>query len=133
MLIPTLFKNASVCLSRYLSPKPSRVILPNLLHHFPLYKGCARAALFFCASVRASVVSPFVCHYLFPNHWTEEFNQTCYINFPHGKNMREQHYIYVCPSVCPSVRPSYVHLSVTVSSIPLGGIQPNLLHHVLSW
>ena len=41
-----------------------------------------------------------------------------------------QHYF----SVCPSVRQSSVHLSVTLSPPkPLGGIQPNLLHHFPSW
>ena len=74
---------------------------------------------------------PSICpsHYLLINH-RAEFNQTCYITFPHGWGVREQHYF----SVCPSVRPSFIHLSVMLSPHkPLGGIQPNLLHHSPSW
>ena len=64
---------------------------------------------------------PPICpsRYLLLNHLAE-FYQTCYITSPHGKGVREQHYF--------SVRPSFVHLSVTLSPPrPLGGIQPNLL------
>ena len=51
-----------------------------------------------------------------------EFNQTCYITTRHGKGVREQHHF--------SMRPSFVHLSVTLSpAISQGGIQLNLLHH----
>ena len=59
------------------------------------------------------------------NHWAE-FNQTCYITSPHGKDVREQHYFFVPLSS--------IDLSVMLSPPkPLGGIQPNLLHHFPSW
>ena len=106
-------RSSSVHLSVTLSPpKPLGRIQSNLLHHFPLWLGCARATLFFRVSVLL-------------NHWAE-FYQTCYITSPHGKGVQEQYYF--------SVRPSSVHLSVTLSPPkPLGGIQPNLLHHFPSW
>ena len=45
-------------------------------------------------------VCPLRC--LLLNHWAE-FNQTCYITFPHGKNVQEQHYFSICPSgICSS-------------------------------
>ena len=47
-------------------------------------------------SVRPSVT-------LSPKQRTE-FNQICYMNSPHGKGVREQHYFSVRPSVPPSVR-----------------------------
>ena len=78
---------------------------------------------YFHASVCLCVHCPSIClsRYFLLNNWAE-FNQTCYITFPHGKGVREQHYF--------SVRPSNVHLSVALSPPkPLGGIQPNLLHH----
>ena len=78
---------------------------------------CESNIIFLC--VRRTSICP--SRYLLLNHWAE-FNQTCYITFPHGKGVREQHYF--------SVRPSNVHLSVALSPPkPLGGIQPNLLHH----
>ena len=50
---------SSVHLSATLSPpKPPGGVQPNLLHHFPSLQGCARASLFF----RASVVRPSVRH-----------------------------------------------------------------------
>ena len=73
-------------------------------------------------SVRSSV-RPSIClsRYLLLNHWVE-FNQTWHITSFHSNEAREQHYF--------SMRPSCVHLSVTLSPPkPLGGIQPNLLHH----
>ena len=51
---------------------------------------------------------PSICssRYLLLNQLAE-FNQTCYITFPHSKDVREQHYYSVRPSVwrlsiCPS-------------------------------
>ena len=41
-------KCQNICLSIMLSPKPLGGILPSLLHHFPLWEGCASAILFFC-------------------------------------------------------------------------------------
>ena len=76
-------------------------------------------------------IHPSICpsHYLLINLWAE-FCQTCYITFPHGKGVQEQHYFFVHPSV----HPSFVYLFVTLSPPkPLGGIQPNLLHHFPSW
>ena len=46
----------------WFSPKPVGEIQTNLLHHFPSWRGGARATLFFLASVRPSVVRPFVGH-----------------------------------------------------------------------
>ena len=63
---------------------------------------------------------PTICpsHYLLLNHWAE-LNQTCFITSSHGKDVREQHYF----SVRPSVHPASVHLSVTQSPPkPLSGI-----------
>ena len=70
------------------------------------------------------ICHPSIClsRYLLLNNWGE-FNQTCYIISPHGKGVQEQHFF--------SMHPSSVHLSVTLSPPkPLGGIQPNLLHHL---
>ena len=83
--------------------------------------------IIFHAFVHLCVRRPSICpsRNLLVNHWAE-FNQTCYIIFPNGKDMREQYHF--------PVRPSSVHLSVTLSPPkPLGGIQPNLLHHFPSW
>ena len=113
--------HSSVCPSHYLLLNYE--IQPNLLHHFPSWLGCERGKLFFLVSVRLYVNRPSIClsRYLLQNNWAE-FNQTCYITSLHTKGVREQHYF--------SVRPSSVHLSVTLSPPkPLGGIQPNLLHH----
>ena len=85
---------------------------------------CVRRPHFLCVS-----------HYLLLNHWAE-FNQTCYITSPHGKNVLEQHYF----SLCPSVLPSSVHMSVTVSPPkPLGNIifpafvvRPSVRHAISS-
>ena len=49
---------SSVHLSVMLSPKPLSGIQQNLLHHFPSWYGCARATLFY----RASVIRPSVRH-----------------------------------------------------------------------
>ena len=82
------------------------------------------------ASIRPSVspfVRPSVCtsRYLLLNNWAEVY-QTCYITYPHSKGVQEQNYF--------SVRPSSVHLSVSLNPPkPLGGMQPNLLHHFPSW
>ena len=48
-------------------------------------------------SVKTSV-RPFFCpsRYLLLNHLAE-FNQTCYITYPRGKDVREQHYFSVRP------------------------------------
>ena len=81
-----------------------------------------------CPSVRRPSICMSCC--LLLNHGAK-FNQTGYITPPPPstsscKGVREQHYF--------SVRPSSVHLSVTLSPPkPLGGIQPNLLHHFPSW
>ena len=62
---------------------------------------------FVCLSVRPSVRSS-SCQSICPsryhllNHWAE-FYQTCYISFPHGKVVLEQHYFSVRPSVRASV------------------------------
>ena len=53
-----------------------------------------------CPCVRLS-------HYLLLNHWAE-FYQTCYITFPYGRGVQEQH---------SCVRLSSVHLSVTLSPL----------------
>ena len=49
------------------------------LHHFPSWKGCTRATLFFCAGCLSICPS---C-YLLLNYWAE-FNQTCYITSSNG-------------------------------------------------
>ena len=86
--------------------RPSRYILKqlggiqlHLLHHFPSWEGCVRATLFFCVSVYPSSIHLSVT--LLPTPWTE-FNQTCYITFPRGKGVPEQHYFSIRPSICPS-------------------------------
>ena len=59
---------------------------------------------------------PSICQsrYLILNHWVE-FNQTCYITFPH--DLSESNILF------PSASPAYIHLSVMLSSPkPLGGI-----------
>ena len=90
----------------------------------PLIVKCARATLFFCTTVRASIC---LSHYLLPNHWAE-FNQISYITSSYDKVVQEQHFS-VRPPVCASV-----HLSSTLSPPkPLGGIQPNLLHPFPLW
>ena len=61
--------------------------------------------------------------YFLLNHWAE-FNQTCYFASPNGKDVQEQLYFSVRPSMFPSIR----HV---ISSKPLDGSQPNLLHHAL--
>ena len=73
-------------------------IQPNLLHRFPSWLGYARATFF-----SACVSRPSICQsrYLLLNHWAD-FNQTCYITYPHGKGVQEQHYFSVCPFICPS-------------------------------
>ena len=113
---------SSVHLSVTLSPpKPLGGIQPKVL--LPLMAWlCESNIIFQC--VCAYVVRPSVRHLLL-NHWPD-FNQNCCIIFPHGNGVREQHYF--------SLRRSSVHLSVTLfPSKPLGGIQPNLLHHFPSW
>ena len=115
---------SSVHLSVMISPlKPLGGIQPNLLHHFPHGKGGREQHSFSARpSVYLSVTSISVTHLL--NHWAE-FYQTCFITSPHGKGMREQHYFIHAP---------VVHASVTLFPLkPLGGIQPNLLHHFPSW
>ena len=82
-------------------PKTFGGILPDMLHHFPSWLGRARAKLFFCAPIRVSIVRSFVRHSIPLNHCAE-FNQSCYIIFPHGKGVREQRYFSVRPSICPS-------------------------------
>ena len=89
----------SVHLSVTLSPpKPLGGIQPNLLNHFPLWCGCAKATFFPCVSC------PYMCpsRYLLLNHWAE-FNQTCYITSPNGKGC-DSNIIFPCvrPSICPS-------------------------------
>ena len=50
------------------SPKPLEGIQPQLLHHFPSWLGCARATLFFRASVHLSVtLSPMPLGGIQPN------------------------------------------------------------------
>ena len=64
----------SVYLSVTLSPPKSlNGIQPNLLHHFPSWSACARAALCFHLSVRCLSICP--SRYLHLNNWTV-FNQT---------------------------------------------------------
>ena len=113
---------SSVHLSVILSPPtPLGGIHPNFLHNFPSWWRCARATFFTCIHRPSICPSP----YLLLNHWVE-FNQTCYITSPHSKGLQEQHYF--------SVRPSSIYLPVMLSPPkPLGGIQPNLLHHFPSW
>ena len=87
---------------------------------------------FFRASIRPCVHRPSICpsRYLPLNHWAE-FNRTCFITSPHGKGVREQHYFSLLPSFRASV---VVHMSITLPPPkPLGGIQPNLLHHFPLW
>ena len=111
-------RRPSICPSHYLLLNHLAEFKTNLLHHFTfMVRVCESNIIFPCVqpSVRPSIC---LSHYLFLNHWAE-FNQTC-------KGVRKQHFF--------SVRPSTVHLSVTPSSPkPLGGIQPNLLHHFPSW
>ena len=56
-----------------LSPKQLGGIQPNVLHHFPSLNGCARATLFFYASVRPCGRRLSICpsRYLIINHWVE--------------------------------------------------------------
>ena len=71
---------------------------------------------------KSNIIFPCVCHppicpprYLLQNHWAE-FNQTCYMTFPHGKGVRAQYNF--------SVHSSFIHLSITLSPPkPLGRIQ----------
>ena len=120
----------SVCLSCYLllnlwqnSTKLERSLL--------LMVRVCESNIIFSLSIPLCVYHASVCpsHYLL-NHWAE-FNQTCYITSPHGKDVRKQHYFSVplsvhgfliCPSVCHAAPLK-----------PLGRIQPNLLHHLPSW
>ena len=61
------------------------------------------------SNIFACVRRPFVCPscYLLLNHQVE-FNQTCYITSPHGKGVREQHYLF-CPF---GIRASVIRPSV---------------------
>ena len=57
----------------------------------------------YCVCLHPSILS---YHYLLLNHW-EELNQTCYMTFPHGKGVSEQHYFSDCrairrPTICQS-------------------------------
>ena len=99
---------------------------------------------------------PSICpsHYLLLNQWVE-FNQTCYITFPHGKGLQEQHYFLLrssvwCPSICPScylLLNHWVEFNQTCYiTFPHGkgvweqhyfstcpsGILPSVLHHPIS-
>ena len=78
----------SVCPSPH---KPLGGILPNLLHNFPSGLWCARAALFFCASVRPCVPRPSICllYYLLLNHWAE-------FTSPRSKGVQEFKLFVMC-------------------------------------
>ena len=95
----------SVHLSIKLSPpKPLGRIQPNLLHHFPSWLGCARATLFFHVSICPCIRHPSICLscYLLLNY-RADFNQTCYITFPHG--VCKSNICFLCvqhPSICQS-------------------------------
>ena len=105
---------SSVYLSVTLSPpKPLGGIQPNLLHHFPLWLGCARATLFFRVSIwRLSICSS---RYLLLNHWAE-FNKTCYMTSPHGKGVGEQ------------VHPSVMLLATLAASVGICDGAPSTAH-----
>ena len=109
----------SICLSYYLFLNHWVEFNQTCYITCPHGKGVREQHFFPCIHGPSICPSP----YLLLNHWVE-LNQTCYTTSPHGKGVQEQHYF----SVCPSEHSSSVHLSVTLSPKPLGGIQPNLLH-----
>ena len=97
---------SSIYLSVMLSPLNSTKLATSL----PLMVRVCKSNIFFCAFVVRS------SRYLLLNHWAE-FSQTCYITFPHGKGVQEQHYF--------SVHLLSVHLSIMLSPPkPQGRIQP---------
>ena len=109
--------NLSVTLS---SPKPLGGIQPKLLHHLLMVMVCESNIFFPCVRRQSICLS----RYLLLNHWTE-FNQTCLINIPHGKGVREQHYC--------SVRPSSIHMSVTLRLNQWAESNQTWLHHFPLW
>ena len=120
-----IFPSLSVRLSITLSPKPMGEFNQIYYIIYLLVRVCDSNIIFL--SVRPPSFCP--SSYLLRN-LRAEFNQTCYITSRHGKGVREQPYFYVLPSM----RPAAIHLSIKLSPLkPLGGIQPNLLHHFPSW
>ena len=118
-----------VHLSRYLLLSTGRNSTKLATSLFLRVRVCESNIFFFLCSILPFVHRPFICpsRYLLLNNWAE-FNQTCYITFPHGKGKRELNYIIVHPSfrvsiVRASVRHPYSHWAD----------QPNLLHDFPSW
>ena len=114
------FRRPYICPSRYLLSHWQNST--KLATSLPItVRVCESNTIFSCIRPSMRPLSNCPSRYL-QNHRTE-FNQTCDITSPVGKGAREQQYF--------SARPSSVHLSVTLSPPkPLGGIQPNLLHHL---
>ena len=83
-------------------PKPPGGIQPNLLHPFPSWLGCARAAVFFCVSIHPCICHPSICLSCYLLNLWAEFNQTCYITSSQGC---VRAIFFPClhrPSICPS-------------------------------
>ena len=113
-------RRLSICLSHYFLLNHWAYFNQTSYITSPHVSLCESNSFFLC------ICCPSIClsSDLLLNHWAE-FNQTCYITSPHGKAVRKQHFFSVCRSS--------VHLSIMLSPKPLGGIQPNLLHHFPSW
>ena len=99
-------------------PKPLGGIQPNLLYHFPSWKGCARATLFFHSCFWCLSICP-SC-YLLLNHWAE-FDQTCVMTSPLGKGEEEQ------------VHSSFMLLATLATNVGICDGKPSTAHSSSSW
>ena len=116
ILLITLLHGKDVQEKHYFSVRPSvsaSVVRPSVRHTISSYitgwnstkRYISSLMVRVCESnIFACVRRPFICpsRYLLLNHQVE-FNQTCYITSPHGKGVREQHYLF-CPFVHSCIR-----------------------------
>ena len=120
------FVSPSICPSRYLLLAHWAESNQTCYTTSPHGKGVREQHYFFVRpSVHASVVRPSVLHAITSNHWTDSTKLAT--SLPIMVSVARATLFF-------SVRPSFIHLTVTLS-IPkqVGGIQPNLLHLFPSW
>ena len=103
---------------------------PKLATSLPLIVSlCESNIIFLC--VRPCLRHPSICPHAISSYTTRRNSTNLATSLPPMVRVCESN-IFMC--VRPSLRLSSVHMSVTLTpSKPLGGIQPNLLHHFPSW